>query len=341
MNFTCSGTVTAWRAAGVFGNSNTNSVLSIWRERSNEPGTYDRQIGGIQLGICGSVDPAPLVVGMSGVYECTLPPNEKVSVQPGHVIGIELPADNRANFRLYFDNTANNAPTNYVFNGHGTTFSQSQAEQASDQPQVSLTVVQDTIATSLPTIQPPSMTEALSTTADLPTTPQPLTSTSMTTTDLEAPTSIIASMTAAAATEPSATTTTEASTTTMSAETQPSATTGSPTPATAVMTNVNSESTAVGSTTTEIPSSTDAQISIPPRGGEAVQSESNTGTIAGAAVGAIIAILLVLIIVLLLVLVLRRQSRNGQKFTPSNNATLVNPIYNGKLIVPSLESVFH
>ena len=67
--FTCSGTVTAWRAAGEFGSFETvNSVLSIWRERSNESGTYDR-IDGIELGICGSEDPAPSVMGISGVYE--------------------------------------------------------------------------------------------------------------------------------------------------------------------------------------------------------------------------------------------------------------------------------
>ena len=342
LTFTCSGTVTHWRAAGEFRNGgNANSVLSIWRERSGGSGTYDR-IDGIELGICGSEDPTPSVAGMSGVYECTLPQNDRVSVQSRDVIGIELPGENQADFRLYFDDT-NNAPTNYVFSDHDTTFSLSQAissEQTFDQPQISLTVVPDiaiTIIPVLPTTQPPSMTEALSTTADLPTTP-PLTSTSMSTTDLEALTFTETSMTAAAATDPSATTTTEASTTTMITETQPSTTTGSPTPDTAVMTNVSLESTAVGSTTTEMPARTTTDVQAP-SGGEAVAS--NTETVAGSAVGAIIAVLLILISVLLLVLVLRRQSRNGQKFTPSNDATIVNPIYNGKLIVLSLDSVFH
>ena len=244
MSFTCSGIVTHWRAAGEirpYENAQTNSVLSIWRERSSESGTYDR-IDEIELGICGSEDPAPSVGGMSGVYECSLPQSERVSVQPGDVIGIELPTENQAQFRLYFDST-NNAPTNYVFNGHGSTFSLSDAissEQASDQPQVSLTIVPDNIATTIPalqTTQPPSMTEASSTMANLPTTPQPLTFTSMATTDLVAPTS------------------TEASTTmTAPSETQPYTTTGFPTPATAVMTSVNLEST-------------DAQTPIPPRGG--------------------------------------------------------------------------
>ena len=115
MNFTCSGTVTGWRAAGEIrtqGNAETNSVLSIWRERSNEPGTYDR-IDGIELGICGNEDPAPSVMGMSNVYDCSLPQSERVSVQPGDVVGVELPGKIRVRFRLYFDNSGRS--TNYIF----------------------------------------------------------------------------------------------------------------------------------------------------------------------------------------------------------------------------------
>ena len=356
ISFNCSGTVTGWSAAGEIrsaggGSATTNSVLSIWRERSSGSGTYDR-VSGIDLGICSSENPAPLV--MDNIYECILP--QTVSVQPGYIVGIELPPENESKFRLYFNSQG--GQTNHVFDGHGTTFSLSQAitmEETSDQPQISLTIVPDIATTVLPTIQPSTTTEASSTMAGLTT--QPLvTSTSMATTNLEVLTSTEASSTMTAATDsststeplttalatgPSTTTTTEASTTTMSAETQPSATTGAPTPDTAVMTNVNSKSTTAGSTTTEILSSTtDAQASIPPTGSgsEAAQPESDTGTVAGAAVGAIIAVLLVLIIVLLLVLVLRRQSRNGQKFTPPSDGTIANPIYNGKPIVPSLES---
>ena len=316
ISFTCFGTVTGWRAVGmirVTGNRQTNSVLSIWKERSNGSGTYDR-VSGIKLGICGDEDPAPLV--MSNIYECILP--QTVLVQPGYIVGIELPQENDSKFGLYFNSQG--GQTNYVFDGRGTTFSLSQAISSElDQPQISLTIVPDITTTVLPTTQPSTTTEASSTMAGLTTQP-PVTSTPMATTELEAPTSTEASSTMA--------TTTEASTTTMITE--------------VVMTNVNSESTTAGSTTTEMPASTtDVQTPNPPRlsGGEAAQSKSNTGTVAGAAVGAIIAVLLVLIIVLLLVLVLRRQSRNGQKFTPSSDGTIANPIYNGKPIVPSLGSI--
>ena len=116
MSFTCSGTVTHWRAAGEFRlgeSTNRNSILSIWRERSSEPGTYDR-VDGIKLGICGSGVQAMLVMGTSNVYECTLPQSERVSVQPGDIVGIELSRQIEARFRLYFDSSV--GPTNYIFN---------------------------------------------------------------------------------------------------------------------------------------------------------------------------------------------------------------------------------
>ena len=179
VSFTCSGTVTGWRAAGeirVAGGAMINSVLSIWRERSSGSGIYDR-VSGIELGICGDEDPAPLV--MSNIYECILP--QMVSVQPGYIVGIELPSENHSKFRLYFNSQGEE--TSYVFDGHGTTFSLSQAIYSElDQPQISLTIVPDIyIATTvLPTIQPSTTTEVSSTMAGHPTT-LPLTSTSMAT----------------------------------------------------------------------------------------------------------------------------------------------------------------
>ena len=148
MNFTCSGTVTYWRAAGEFrggGNANSNAVLSIWRERSSEPEIYDR-VDGIELGICGSVDRAPSVMGMNNVYECTLPESERMSVQPGDIVGIELSESTNARFRLYFDD--NSGPTNYIFNGPSpwlqTVNLNANSGTEPAQPQISLTMLSST-----------------------------------------------------------------------------------------------------------------------------------------------------------------------------------------------------
>ncbi len=85
------------------GNRNTDATLGIWREVSDPPvaGTYER-IGRIQLGVCGSGVQVPLVTGTTTVYECALPQNERISVQPGDIIGIEIAANNAYRFRLYF-----------------------------------------------------------------------------------------------------------------------------------------------------------------------------------------------------------------------------------------------
>ena len=307
MTFTCHGTVTHWRAAGEFrdtGMTTTNSVLSIWRERSSELDTYDR-VGEIELGICGSEDPAPSVMGMSNVYECTLPQSERVSVQPGDIVGIELSAANRAKFRLHFDNSGS-GPANYEFNSHGHMFSLTGSTIIQDQPQISLTVDRTTVP-------PSSTTDALST--DLLTTQPPSTSTEAT---------------SMAATGPAPT---EDSTMAMTTETQAFTNiTGAP-ETTTMKTTVTTETTATEASNT--------QRNFPgTNGAMEQQSGSNVAAIAGAAVGSIIAVLLVLIIVLLLVLVLRRQNLNGQKFTPSNNSTIVNPVYDGKLIMLNLDRIF-
>ena len=348
MSFTCSGTVTHWRAAGVFrhsddGNAIINSALSIWRERSGQSGTYDRMNMEIQLGSCGGED---LEVSMSNVYECALGPSEMVSVQSGDIIGIELPASNRAKFRLHFYAT-NSGPTNYVFHSQGSSFSLSEAiSTQQDQPQISLTVVPDIPIITVPVF--PTGIQPLTTTEASPTDPpitQPLTSTeAITTTTI---------------TEPP--TTTEASSTTAATVMQPSTITGASTTATEATRTADTESTDPTtvntltsmdiSTATEATDTTDSIMSeitpVTSSMNEAIHQLNNNKhninieTIAGAAVGGIIAILLILIIVLLLVLVLRRQSRNGKKITPSNNSTSINPAYNGKPIVPNLEDIFH
>ena len=139
MSFTCLGTVTGWRAAGEIRggeNADKNPFLIIWRERSNEPGTYDR-VDRIELGICGN---GFSVTGISNVYECTLPQDERVSVQPGDIVGMQLPEVNNVRFQFYFNN--NNGPTNYIFNHRSSLTININNSRESDQfgPQISVTV---------------------------------------------------------------------------------------------------------------------------------------------------------------------------------------------------------
>ncbi len=139
MNFTCSGRVIRWRAAGMVqtqsgGNANKNPALGIWRERSSDPPTYDR-VERIKLGRCGA-----LVPGTSNIYECNLAHDDRVRVQPGDIVGIEIPTASDVRFRLYFN--INLGAKNYIFNGQVSHISLDQHDDTviRDQPQISLTV---------------------------------------------------------------------------------------------------------------------------------------------------------------------------------------------------------
>ncbi len=148
MNFTCTGTVTRWRAAGLFetaGRRRTDAMLGIWREISANPGTYER-ISEIPLGTCGQL----LAPSIGDIYECVLRDHNimRVTVQPGDVIGIEIAANRDYRFRLYF--TDNRGPTNYQFDGKVSTATLSQVSlTVQDQPQISLTVEPLIVTTAL------------------------------------------------------------------------------------------------------------------------------------------------------------------------------------------------
>ena len=96
------------------------------------------------------------MTGMSNIYECTLPQSERVSVEAGDVIGIEIAENGDYRFRLYF--TVGGGPTNYQFSGQVSTATLSQATKPiQDQPQISLTVepIMSTTAPVLLISQPP------------------------------------------------------------------------------------------------------------------------------------------------------------------------------------------
>jgi hypothetical protein len=79
---------------------------------------------------------------MSDVYECTLPQSDRVSVQPGDIVGIKQLhiAFNRYKFGLHFDNS--HGPTNRIFNElflQTINLNQNDGTEAA-QPLISLTV---------------------------------------------------------------------------------------------------------------------------------------------------------------------------------------------------------
>ena len=176
VQFTCSGTVTKWKAAARLNTQsghNSNTVLGIWRQSSSGSQMYNR-ISTLELGVCGSVEATVVeTTNQNSVYECTLPESSRVTVQTGDIVGIEFANNNELRFALLFDNTQATGPKNYIFIGQLSSANLNAPSGGSterDIPQISLTVepIVDPLTTTLPQTEA-STTESITTTL-LPTT---------------------------------------------------------------------------------------------------------------------------------------------------------------------------
>ena len=140
MRFTCTGTITEWRARGFRSSGDMYPTLGIWRERSSGSETYDR-VATIELGTCGSGVEA---AGTNSVFECTLPENLRVSVQPGDIAGVRTDSTSNLLFGLFFRSGSDV----YVFDPDVSTVTLSQSNSVDqNQPQISLTVEMATTTT--------------------------------------------------------------------------------------------------------------------------------------------------------------------------------------------------
>ena len=175
VQFTCSGTVTKWKAAARLNTQsghNSNTVLGIWRQSSSGSQMYNR-ISTLELGVCGSVEATVVeTTNQNSVYECTLPESSRVTVQTGDIVGIEFANNNELRFALLFDNTQATGPKNYMFIGQLPSANLNAPSGATDHdiPQISLIVepIVDPLTTTMPQTEA-STTESITTTL-LPTT---------------------------------------------------------------------------------------------------------------------------------------------------------------------------
>ena len=112
MNFTCNGTITNVTVGGVMrGNQRMKSVrIKFWKESAIQPGIYHKSNKTIVLALkrnmCNRQD-----------RQCMLRLMDKkqISVEPGDILGIEVPPRDDADFELH----SVSAPglTNYIFKG--------------------------------------------------------------------------------------------------------------------------------------------------------------------------------------------------------------------------------
>ena len=108
MNFTCDGTITRVTVGGMrrSGNQTMKLKFRIWKKNATEPGIYHRSGKAIALAV-NSI--------MCKIRRCTLQLMgvKQISVEPGDILGIEVPPHDDADFELH----SVPAPglTNYIF----------------------------------------------------------------------------------------------------------------------------------------------------------------------------------------------------------------------------------
>ena len=114
VNFTCPGTIVGWTVAGRKREGSQYPKLQVWRENSSLTDYYNKQGQDIQVDAEGSA--CELITQTCGqIFQCRLTAANRVQVQPGDILGGELPSrTSSSGFELFFI-SAPNVQNHYVF----------------------------------------------------------------------------------------------------------------------------------------------------------------------------------------------------------------------------------
>ena len=110
MRFGCSGNIVRFTVAVVNRNKQQSPKIQTWRVNNSEFDVYYKIGPDIPI-----VDRSPTCLRDElggGIFRCTLNKAFQVSVQPGDILGLELPPENDVNFDIYF---TDEGPVTYVF----------------------------------------------------------------------------------------------------------------------------------------------------------------------------------------------------------------------------------
>lgn len=115
VNFTCPGTIVGWTVAGRQRGGTQYPKLQVWRQDSSRRDYYNKLGRDIQVDAQGSA--CELITQTCGqVFQCRLRSTNRVTVQSGDILGVELPPTNinSIGFDLYFISVPN-TQDHYVF----------------------------------------------------------------------------------------------------------------------------------------------------------------------------------------------------------------------------------
>ena len=102
MNFTCHGTIIGWTASGRAREGTQYPQLQVWRANSSqEQDIYYKPGQDIQVDTEGSACET-ITNTCDQIFQCNLTASNQVSVQPGDILGVELPLTLNSGFDLFF-----------------------------------------------------------------------------------------------------------------------------------------------------------------------------------------------------------------------------------------------
>ena len=138
LRFGCIGTIVRMVVAVDNKRGQHSPKLQIWREDKAQTGIYHRQGAEIQI-----IDDNPACIRdrrSHDVFRCTLNEMYYISVQPGDILGLELPPRKDVDFDIYF---TPGGPTSYIFEGklNSTVNISEAADESNYLPQISLVVI--------------------------------------------------------------------------------------------------------------------------------------------------------------------------------------------------------
>ena len=107
MNFTCNASIVGFAVAGRNLSDDPHSRVQIWRKNSSRSSYY--QVGNFNVALHGGVCVAsgPIV---GDTFWCILRDNFQVAVEPGDILGLELPATDSDEILF-----TRGGPMNYIF----------------------------------------------------------------------------------------------------------------------------------------------------------------------------------------------------------------------------------
>ena len=115
MNFTCNGTLAGFAFVGINRHDgDQDPKIQIWRKNSSEPGFYYKIGAEIAVNISenGACDDGLPTIA-NRMYFCVLKKQFQVLLQPGDILGLELPPAHDNDFDILF--TRGEGPMNYLF----------------------------------------------------------------------------------------------------------------------------------------------------------------------------------------------------------------------------------